>query len=98
MCVCLTKDCLDVMRKSENQATVIIMATKHHTIRNFLFLKSKRLISITFVKVDAHQDDVKSFDELFFLEQLNVQCDTKAKALMSNVLKDDIIPFPLDFS
>ena len=62
------------------------MVTKLHPIvRDFLLLKFKRLKSITFVNVDAHQDDVKSFDGLSFLEKLNVQCDARAKALTLNV-------------
>ena len=53
----------------EKQDTIISMATKLHTIvREFLLLKSNRLKYVTFVKVDSHQDDVKSFDELTFFE------------------------------
>ena len=75
------------------------MATKLHPIVcDFLLLKSKRLKSITFVKVDAHQDDVKSFNELSFLEKLNVQCGSRTKVLMLNVSEYEVIPFPIDLS
>ena len=64
------------------------MPTKLHPIvREFLLLKFKILKSVMFVKVEAHQHDVKSFDELSFLDQLNIQCDARAKALMLNVFK-----------
>ena len=52
------------------------MTTKlHHIVREFLLLKSKRVKSIAFIEVDDRQDEVKSFDELSFLEKLNVKCD-----------------------
>ena len=58
------------MHQLEKQAKAISIATKLHPIvRDFYLLKSKRLKSISFVKVDAHQDDVKSCDELSFLEK-----------------------------
>ena len=92
-------DCMGVMRRLERQAQVISMTTKLHPIvREFLLLKSKRFKSIAFVKVDAHQDDVKSFDELSFLEQLNVKCDSRAKSLILNVSEEVVIPFPLVLS
>ena len=75
------------------------MVTKLHPIvRDFLLLKSNRLKSINFVKVDTHQDDVKSFDELSFLEQLNVQFNARVKALMLKFSEDVVIPFSLYFS
>ena len=33
-----------------------------------------------------------------FLEQLNVQCYSRAKALMLNISEDEIVPFPLELS
>ena len=92
-------DCLGVIRKLEKQAKVINMATKLHPIvREFSLLKSKRLKSVAFAKVEAHQDAVKSFDELTFFEQLNVKCDARAKVLILNVSEDEVIFFPLAFS
>ena len=68
-------------------------------VREFLHLKTKRFKSIEFIKVDAHQDDLKSFDELSFLEQLNVKCDARAKELMLNVSEGNhAICFRLLFS
>ena len=95
----MATDCLGVIRKLENQATAISMETKLHPIvREFLLLKSKILKYATFVKVDNRQDYVKSFDEFSFLEQLNVQCDSRAKVLMLNLSEDEVIPFLIDVS
>ena len=81
--ISVATDCLGVMRRLERLALVITMSTKLHPIvREFLHVKSKRFKSIEFIKVDAHQDDLKSFDNLSFFEQLNVQCDVRAKELM----------------
>ena len=48
--------------------------------------------------MDAHQDDVKSFDELSFLKKVNVKCDAREKELMLNALEYKVIPFPLELS
>jgi len=40
----------------------------------------------------AHQDDVKNFEALIFLEQENINCDIKAKELIVNNTKSNI-PF-----
>ena len=91
--------CLGVVRRLERRAQVISIAAKlHHIVREFLLLKSKRFKSIAFVKVDAYQDDVKSFDKLTLLEQLNAKCDSRAKALTLNVSEEVVIPFPLVLS
>ena len=85
---CAATDCLGVTCKLEKQATVVSMLNKLHPIaRDFFLLKYKIIKSISFVKVDDHQDDVKSFDKLSFLEKLHVQCDSRAKAFMLNVLE-----------
>ena len=55
-------------------------------------------MSLKFVKVEAHQDDINSFEQLSFLEQLNVKCDARAKELMLSTPKDKVIPFPLKLS
>ena len=66
-------DCLGVTRRLERLALVITMSTKlHHIVRDFLHVKSKRFKPIEFVKLDAYQDDLKSFENLCFFEQLNV--------------------------
>jgi len=91
--------CLGVIRRLERHAQVTTMSTKLHPIvREVLHLNSKRFKSIDFIKLDAHQDELKSFDELSFLEKLNVKCDTRAKELILNTLEDTIVPFPLDLS
>ena len=65
--VSVATDCLGGIRRLERQAQVITMSTKLHPIvREFLHLKSKRFKSIEFVKVDDHEDDLKSFDKLSF--------------------------------
>lgn len=75
------------------------MSTKFHPIaQEFLHLKSKRFKSIEFIKVDAHQDDLKSFDNLSFFKQLNVKCNVRAKELILKVSEDLIILFPLELS
>ena len=52
--VCAATDCLGVVRKLENQVKVINMATKLNPIaREFFLIKSKRLKSIAFMKVDV---------------------------------------------
>lgn len=38
---------------------------------------------------------LKSFDELSFLEQLNVKCDARAKALILIISEETIMVFPL---
>ena len=78
--ISVATDCLGVIRRLERQALVITMSNKLNSIiREFLHLKSKRFKSVEFIKVDAHQDNLKLFDDLSFFEQLNVQCDTWAK-------------------
>ena len=92
----MATDCLGVTHKLDKHATVISMTTKLHPIvREFFLLKSKRLKSIAFVKVYSHQDYVKLFEQLSFLEQSNVKCDARAKALTLNALEDEVVPFPL---
>ena len=61
--VCIATDCLGVMRRLEWQAQAITITTKLHPIvRECLLLRSKRFQSIEFIKVDAHQDYLKSVD------------------------------------
>ena len=75
------------------------MTTKLNLIvREFLLLKSKTFKFIEFIKVYAHQDDVKSFEELSFLEQLNAKYDFRDKVLTINMSEEVIISFPLVLS
>ena len=84
--ISVATDCLGVIRRLERHAQVTTMSTKLHPIvREVLHLNSKRFKSIDFIKLDAHQDELKSFDELSFLEQLNVKCDARAKELILKV-------------
>ena len=56
------------------------MSTKLHPIViEFLNLNIKCLSSLKFIKVDAHQDDSKSLDQLNFLAKLNAEFDSRAK-------------------
>ena len=56
----MVTDYLGVTRKLEKQATVTSMTTKLHPIVHEIFLlKSRQLKSITFIKVESHQNDVK---------------------------------------
>ena len=72
------------------------MSTKLHPIvHEFILLKYKRLRSLKFVKVEAHQDDIKSFEQMSFLEQLNVKCDARAKALTLSALGDEVVPISI---
>ena len=97
--ISVATDCLGVIRRLERQAVVITMSNKLNSIiREFLHLKSKRFKSVEFIKVDAHQDNLKLFDDLSFFEQLNVKCDVRAKELILKVSEDANIPFPLDLS
>ena len=87
-------DCLGAMRRLESQNQVVTMSTKFHPIvRELIHLKSKRFKSIGLIRVDAHQDDLKSFDKLSFLEQLNVKCDTMPKELTLKVQKKQLHHF-----
>lgn len=75
------------------------MSTKLHPIvREFFSFKSKRLSSLKFVKVHAHQDDIKSFEQVTVLEQLNVKCDARAKELILRTPEEEVITFPLVLS
>ena len=92
-------DCVGVITRLRTLALIVTMSTKLHAIvREFLHLASKRLKSLEFIKVAAHQDDLKSFNQLSFLEQLNVKCNARAKALILAVSEDAIIPLPLTLS
>ena len=41
-------------------------------------------LEIEFVKIQAHQDDIKDTYNLTFLERENIACDLEAKALITN--------------
>ena len=41
-------------------------------------------LEIEFVKIQAHQDDIKDTYDLTFLERENIACDLEAKALITN--------------
>ena len=75
------------------------MSTKLHPIvREFFSFKSKILMYLKFVKVDAHQDDIKSFEQLTFLEKLHVKCDSRWKEIILSTPEEEVIPFPLVLS
>ena len=83
--ICIASDCLGVTRKLGNLSTVEIMSAKLHLIvREFLILKLKRLNSLKFIKVDAHQDDNKSFEQLTLFEKINVEYYSRSKRLIAN--------------
>ena len=59
----IASKCLVVIRKLEKETKIVSMNTKLHPIvRELIFIKLKRSSSLKFIKVDAHQDDTKSFE------------------------------------
>ena len=91
------------LSKSHAQIRKAINSCKHdYQIAPYFpqvfLLKSKRLKPIKFVKVETHQEDVKSFERLSLLEQLNVKCDARVNTLMLSALEDEVAPFPLKLS
>ena len=75
------------------------MSTKlHPVVHEFSLFKTKRLRSLEFVKVEVHQHDIESFEQLTFLEQQNVKCDTRAKDLILNTLEEEVVIFTLKLS
>ena len=64
----------------ENESKVINASINLQPIgRVSLNLKIKNLSCLKFIKVDAHQDDSKSLDQLNFLAKLNAEFDSRAK-------------------
>ena len=75
------------------------ISTKIHPIvTEFLSLRIKRLSSLEFFKVEAHQDDNNSFAQLSFFEKLNVEGDTRVKNLITSTKEYDVVPFPLELA
>ena len=70
-------------------------AKLHPIAREFLSIKLERSRSLKFIKIDAHQDDIKSFDQLTFFEKNNLECVLRVKKLITNTISDEIITFPL---
>ena len=82
--------------KLESKSSVVSIPAKLYLIpREFLSLKKNILIFLEFIKVEAYQDDLKSFNQLTFFEKLNVECGTKAKNIITSVAEDEVAPFPL---
>ena len=51
------------------------------------------------IKIAAHQDRLKSKDQLTWLEYLNTKCDKRAKELICNERRDVVLfPFSLQSS
>ena len=76
----IDSDYVGVIHKLEKVSKVVSTSTKlHPVIRDFFALKFKKLSSIQFTKVNEHQDDMTLFNRLSFLEQLNVECNLRAK-------------------
>ena len=93
----ISSDYIGVIRKLSTDSKVIIMSSASHPIfGKFLDLKVSRTKSLQFIKVDAHQDDVKSCDQPRFLEQLNVKFDARVKQLILKTSEDEVITFHLD--
>ena len=74
----------------------MIIPDKLQPIGEFLALKLKRLNSLNFIKIDSHQDDIKSLNQLTFFEQLNVECDLRTKKIITNTSEDEVITFLLE--
>ena len=74
----ISSDYLGVIRKLEKKSKVASMSNKlYPIIRECLALKLNRLSSHNFTKIDMHKDDIKSFDQLSLLGQLNVKYDLR---------------------
>ena len=70
----IDRDCLGVIQKLETETKLLSMNNKLHPIvREFISIKLKRSSSLKFIKVYEYQDDIKSFEQLNFFEQLNVE-------------------------
>ena len=61
--------------------------------REILLLKQRHDIIIKPYKVDAHQDDIKSWNRLSFQEKLNTICNERAKRFILSKNRDTV-PFP----
>ena len=51
------------------------------------------------IKIVAHQDDIKRFNELSFFKYLNVRCNAEAKRLISDAITTNYassLPFQLN--
>ena len=51
-------------------------------------MKLKISKCLKYVKVDARQDDTKTFDQLTFFKKLNAECDLRANKLITNTPAD----------
>ena len=54
-------------------------------------------IKLHVFKIKVHQDDVRNFSDLTFVERENVACDLAAKSLICNA-GSEAHPFPFDLS
>ena len=65
----ITSNCLGVISKLKRKSTVVSMSTKMNPkVKEFLSSKKKLLSFLEFIKFEAHQDDIKSFDQLILFE------------------------------
>ena len=74
-----------------------MIAKLNNIVREILSTK-KYILRILIEKVDAYQDDRKSWNDLSLLEHLNAKCDNKAKNLITNAIWVDYnsgLPFQL---
>ena len=61
-------------------------------------IKRAYLRKLLTIKIAVYQDQVKKSHKLFFLEQLNVQCDLEAKKLIYTAIKTKEVPLlPFQF-
>ena len=70
----------------------------HPIVREFLLIRSIRLKTLQFIKVEEHQDHLYGFEHLTFLDYINAKCDARAKTLILDTAEEETIPFPLTLS
>ena len=95
----ITTDCLSVIHALNKQQKVISMNTDLHlNAYELAILRSKRFKSLKCIKVEDHKDGIYKLEELTLIEQLNVKCDARAKALIQNTTDNTVILFLLQLS
>ena len=92
----IATNCQGVIRKlSTEQKFITINTPLRPIVREIMLLRLNILKKLEFTKVDAHLDDLYELEQLSFLENFNVQCDTRDKALILNTGEGKVMSFPL---
>ena len=69
----------------------------HQVLKEIRKITTDLDIKLHVFKIKAHQDDVRNFSDLSFVERENVACDLAAKSLIYNA-GSETHPFPFDLS